>query len=165
MFVKNFHSLKYLRIVFKSRKYRPSKDKVKTIYLAKQNHSIAIISALLDVSRSSVKKWVKQYNENSLATFLPKKRKPRKLKFPQKFSEKFIQRVCNGPTNNDKVKAFTLLDIQIILEKEYRINYSTSAVSNLLKIFKISYTKPRPLHPKTDKDLQRKWVQKDLPFF
>ena len=149
----------------KSRKHTHIRDKLRAIYFAKTGNSISQIAVALDISTTSVKRWVKQYNDHSLNGLCYKKRKSRTIRLSEDNREKFTQRICIGPTKKDKVKSFTLLDIQEILAEEYQVTYSTFAISDLLKKLKISYTKPRPLHPKADKELQRKWLQKDLPFF
>lgn len=165
MFIQNFHSLDFLRNLLKSRKYLTRKDKIRTVYFAKKNYSITKISNLLDISKSSVKLWIRQYNSASLKGLFPSKVRKRKIKFPLELAEKLTKRICKGPTKKDNTQAFSLVDVQKILIKEYNTHYCIASVANLLKRLKISYTKPRPVHPKTDKEIQKKWLQKDLPFF
>ncbi len=165
MFVQNHNSPEFLRKISNSRKHIHSRDKIRSVYLAMKNKSINQIAKLLDISRGSVKNWIKNYNNNGLDGFLEKKKLIRKTKLLECHKEEFIAKVCNGPTKEDKVRSFTLLDIQRILRQIYQVQYSRSGTAKLLKNLKISYTKPRPLHPNTDKKLQRKWLQKDLPFF
>ncbi len=165
MFVQNHHNLEFLRKISNSRKYINYRDRIRSVCLAMKSYSLNQIVKLLDRSRGSVKKWIRSYNNNGLSGLLEKKKLIRKTKLLECHKEEFIARVCNGPTKEDKVKSFTLVDIQEVLLRDYQLQYSTSGAAKLLKNLKISYTKPRPLHPKTDKDLQRKWLQKDLPFF
>ena len=149
----------------KSRKHIHLRDRIKAVYLAMKNNSLNQIVKLLDRSRGSVKKWIRSYNNNGLKGLLEQKKSIRKTKLLECNKEDFIARVCNEPTKEDKVQSFSLVDIQEILLRDYQVQYSTSGTAKLLKKLNISYTKPRPLHHKTDKEVQRKWLQKDLPFF
>jgi transposase len=165
MFVQNHHSLEFLRKISNSRKYIHYRDRIRSVCLAMKNNSLNQIVKLLDRSRGSVKKWIRSYNNNGLNGLLEQKKLIRKTKLLECHKENFITRVCHGPTKEDKVQSFGLVNIQGILLQDYQLQYSISGTAKLLKNLKISYTKPRPLHHKTDKETQRKWLQKDLPFF
>ena len=165
MFVQSYHSPEFLRKMSKSQKHIHSRDRIRSVYLAMKNNSLNQIIEILDRSRGSVKKWIRNYNNNGLNGLLEQKKNIRKTKLLECHKENFIARVCNGPTKEDKVQSFGLVYIQGILLQDYQLQYSISGTAKLLKNLKISYTKPRPLHHKTDKDIQRRWLQKDLPFF
>lgn len=165
MFVQSYHSPEFLRKMSKSQKHIHSRDRIRSVYLAMKNNSLNQIVKLLDRSRGSVKKWIRNYNNNGLNGLLEQKKTIRKTKLLECHKEDFIARVCRGPTKEDKLQSFALVNIKEILLQEYQVQYSISGTAKLLKKLKISYTKPRPLHPKTDKELQRKWLQKELPFF
>ncbi len=133
MFVQNHHTPKLLRNMSKSRKHVHCRDRIRAVYLAMKNKSINQIAKLLDRSTSSVKNWVKSYNNNGLSGVLEKKKLIRKTRLLDRHNEEFIARVCNGPTKEDKVKSFTLVDIQRILRQDYQLQYSTSGTAKLLK--------------------------------
>ena len=165
MFVKAHHNPKFIRSLSKSRKYLLVRERLRAIEMAMQGMSIHYISNHLDRSISSIKRWVKEYNEKSINQLLEKNKKTRRIKLPESLKDKFIERVCNGPKKKDKVSCFNLKNLQNILNKEFHVKYSQSGTYNLLKKLGLSYAKPRPTHSKTDKTKQKQWVEKELPFF
>ena len=96
-----------------------------------KNNSLNQIVKLLDRSRGSVKKWIRNYNNNGLNGLLEQKKIIRKTKLLECHKEDFIARVCNGQTKEDKVKAFTLSDIQGILREDYHFQHSRSGQAKL----------------------------------
>jgi transposase len=126
------------------------RDRYRMALLAIEGREKLEIASVLGVARSTVEFWAYRYRDGGIAALTPKPYGGSKPKLTGEQAEAFKERFANGPKPHDGVCTLRGKDAQQILNEEFGVNYSLSAVYDVLHRLKFSCLKPRPKHEKND---------------
>ena len=118
-----------------------------------EGHSRTDIAKFLKVSRTSVNKWISQYNKLGLDGLIDKKPTGR----PNRLSEKQLQKLSNYVSNAAKSETGGRLlgvDIQAYVLAEFGVKYHLSQIYKILTKLGFSWITSRSKHPKQSKEAQ-----------
>lgn len=157
--------LEELEDFIKRKSFLKSKERIHALILAMQGLSISEVASHLKRATSWVKRWIKRYNLSGIDGLTDKKFSGPSIKLKEELFPAFKDRILQGPLPSEKKSNFNGEDIRRILKEEFHVSYSLSGTYNLLKTLRISYTKPRGKHPKSDPMVRQQWLEKELPLF
>ena len=118
-----------------------------------EGHSRYAIAQFLKVSRTSVTKWISQYNKLGLDGLIDKKTTGR----PNRLSEQQLLQLSNyvsEQAKNEKGGRLVGTDIQMYVLKEFGIKYHLSQIYKILKRLGFSWVTSRSKHPKQSIEAQ-----------
>ena len=120
------------------------------VYLASRGMTCPQIMQITGAKRRTVQQWVARYNRGGLEELRDKPRPGQPQHLPRHLEPKLMQRIEAGPSPSDGVSVFSSPVIRRIIEREFGVLYSISAVNYLLHRLGYSYLCPRPKHEKSD---------------
>jgi len=118
-----------------------------------EGHSRYAIAKFLKVSRTSVTKWISQYNKQGLDGLIDKKTTGR----PHRLSEQQRHQLSNyisEQAKSEKGGRLVGADIQAYVLKEFGIKYHLSQIYKILKNLGFSWITSRSKHPKQSPEAQ-----------
>lgn len=136
---------------------------MRAVELAVAGEQTLDIMRMIGRSRGFVQRWCYAYRDGGLDAVVAKSPPGRSPRLPTTQHAAFKQRVLAGPDENDGVCAFRGRDCIAILEAEFGVKYSLSAVYDLLHRIDLEPLAPRPQHRHSDPEAMREWVE-DAPF-
>lgn len=139
------------------------RDRYRAVALALAGHSAPQIAHKLDRSRRFVQHWCYAYRDGGIQAITPRRQTGRPTHLPCEQNHSFKQRLLDGPQPHDAVCSLRGQDARIILEKEFGVRYSLSAVYALMHRLGLSCLKPRPQHRKNDAETMKQWLD-EAPF-
>lgn len=133
------------------------------VMAALQKQSAADIAQTFAVNPSTVKRWVKRYNEEGTAGLLTRPGQGRKPPLNTEQLRRFQERIENGPTPDDQVGTLRGKDFQRILREEFQVTRSLDSVYELLHQLGYESLKPRPQHKDADEQSQKQFKKIPVP--
>jgi len=132
------------------------------IILAASGLSAAKIAAALGCTPRAVQKWTRRYNDGGVDALIDRPGRGGKPRLDPAEHDRLRARIEAGPTPEDGVCAFHNPDVRRILAVEFGVELGTQAVYDLLHRLGLSSLMPRPIHRKTDLEVQDAF-KKGLP--
>jgi len=140
-----------------------ARDRARCVLFAIDGLTAPQIAERVGRSRRFVQRWCYAYRDHGLSGLETKPHTGRPPNLSRDQQQAFKQRVLDGPMDADGVCTLRGRDIQRLLEAEFGVAYSLTAVYDLLHRLDLAVLKPRPRHRKTDPDAQERWLD-DAPF-
>lgn len=131
--------------------------RLRTVLLAKQGFTAPEVATCTGFSRRSVQDWVARYNRQGLTGLETQPGRGRKPPLTPEQAAQLQQRLDAGPLPEDGVCTLRGLDVQRILQNEFGVLRSLSAVYGLLHRLGYSSLVPRPRHPQADPAAQEEF--------
>ena len=115
--------------------------------------TISHVASILRVSPRAVTYWIKRFKDNGLEGLRDKEGRGAKTKLPSDKENKFRDKIIamQEKRKGGRVKA---QDIQKMLEKEFEVSCSISAIYLLLKRVGLHWISSRSRHPKQSQEVQ-----------
>lgn len=162
MDVKPRLTLEQLKNIRRSEKGAGRAQRLQIIILAMEGWTAPAIATAVGLSRRICQSWVYRFNEKGLAGLEDERGRTSTPTLSPEQEEQMRKRIDAGPTPKDRVCSLRGVDVQRILEAEFGICRSLTAVYNLLHRCGYSYLRPRPRHYKADPEAQEKF-KRELP--
>jgi transposase len=132
------------------------------IILAASGLSAAKIAATLGCTPRAVQKWARRDNDGGVDALTDRPGRGGKPRLDPAEHDRLRARIEAGPTPEDGICAFHNPDVRRILAVEFGVALGTQAVHDLLHRLGLSSLMPRPIHRKTDLEVQDAF-KKGLP--
>jgi len=116
--------------------------RLKAIIAAKE-HGVNLVSKIFNITSNTLRNWVKSFSEKGEEALMYQKGRGRKSKISDEHRDAILAWVkedCN----------LTINKILILLNKQFGLQSSKSAVHRVLLDLNLSYITPRPQHYKQD---------------
>jgi putative transposase len=111
------------------------------------------IADMFQISLTSLRNWLIRFIEAGLAGLKERQRSGRKKKLPSEKEEEFRQAV-EALQETRKGGRIRGEDIQILLKKQFEVEYSVKSVYDVLERCQLSWISSRSKHSKSDPALQ-----------
>ena len=98
--------------------------------------------------------WMKQFNDEGIAGLYPRKSPGRPSRMSQEVVCKLKEKVLSGPSPEEGLVRYRIVDLQTYLEKEHQISFGISRIWYVLQDLNISWKTARQRHPKSDEQAQ-----------
>ena len=154
-------SLEELERLYKKESNRHIRQRLQVLILVKEGRSAPQVSRLVKLNPKTIRRYVDQYNQGGVENLRPHFR-GRNRKMTKEQETQFQQRVYSGSQPEDEANILHGPDWQRILEDEFGVEYSLSAVYAVLHRLKCSNLCPRPSHPKGDPEQQEVFKKRRL---
>jgi len=148
MNVELYHTSTELKQLFRKEKDSRLATRIRAVYLAILGKSAPQIATLLGYSRRQVQDWIYAYNQKGLKGLNDAPGRGTSSKLNTEQLQWLRQRIDEGPRPEDGVCVLRGKEIQQIIRRQFKINYSLSAVYKLLHRLGYSYVSSRPEQPK-----------------
>ena len=109
----------------------------------------------MDIAERPLRKWLHRLNKRGPSGLCDAPRSGQPPKINTKQIEKFKRRIRQGVTEQDNVCSLRGKDLQQILQKEFKTQYSLGGTYFLLHRLGFSCLCPRQQHPQADIEAQR----------
>jgi len=129
------------------------RDRWRAVLLALEGKTTADIMDKLARSKNFVQRWVYFYRDHGLERVRPIKQPGSAPRLPRSQHQAFLARI----EQTDRILRGR--DIVELLEREFGVTYSLSAVYDLLHRLNYAPLKPRPVNPKKDPQAEQAWKQ------
>ena len=153
--VKPHHTIEQLYSLYRTETNARMARRIHGVWLASKGLTCPKIMAITGSARRAVQQWVAKYNDGRIEALHDRPRSGAPQLLPHHREAELRQRIDAGPTAADHVSVFTAPVIRWILEQEFNVVYSVSAVKYLLHRLGFSYLCPRPVHEKSDPAAQQ----------
>ena len=170
MNIQPHHTSDELKTFYRTEMNAKLARRIHGVYLASRGMTCPEIMHITGSSRRAVQQWIAKYNHGGLDELKDKPRPGQPQYLPRHLQPKLAKRIAAGPKASDGVSVFTAPVIQRMIEQEFGVLYSISAVKYLLHRMGYSYLCPRPKHEQSDpvaqeafKKSSRKGWHKSLP--
>ena len=157
MVVKEHLSLKRLEQLERDEKDVGRAKRLRIVILAMQGWTAPAIGMAVGRSRRVCQQWVYRFNERGLDGLQDCRGSATRPMLAAEREEQMRKRLDAGPTREDRVCSLRGADVQSILENEFGVRRSLSAVYSLLHGLGYSYLRPRPKHYKSDPKAQEEF--------
>ena len=114
------------------------RDRYRCVQLAIEGETTPTIMRMLSRSRGFVQRWCYVYRDRGLEAVQAQSPPGRPPTLPRHQSQKFKQRVLDGPNQADDICALRGRDFARILREEFGARYQLSGVYELLRRLRIS---------------------------
>lgn len=118
--------------------------------------------AKADLTVNNFRHWIRRFNEHGVDGLQSAKPTGRPLKINREAREALRAKVLAGPSADDGLVRFRLIDLQDYLKKEYGVSIALSGVWEALAEMKLSWKTGRQRNPKSDEVVQEEF-KKNLP--
>jgi transposase len=132
------------------------------IVLAASGLSAAKIAAALGCTPRAIQKWARRYNDGGADALTDRPGRGGEPRLDPAEHDRLRARIEAGPTPEDGVCAFHNPDVRRILAAEFGVELGPQAVYDTLHRLGLSSLRPRPIHRKTDPEVQEAF-KKGLP--
>ena len=139
-------------------------ERIRAIIWAKEGRSGSEIGEWLHRDDRTIRRWVARYNAEGLAGLKGRSGAGQPPKLPREQGVAFRARLTAGPQPDDGVSVLHGHAIRRILAREFGVDYSLAGVYRLLHRLGFAPLKPRPVHPKNDREAMERWVAR-FPLF
>lgn len=150
MYVRQQLSLAELQQIERKESDATRSKRLRIVILAMQGWTAPSIAMSVGLSRRDCQEWVRRFNEAGLPGIENRPGGGRAAPLTAEQQDQMQQRLSAGPLPEDRVCSLRGIDIRAILEKEFGVKRSLSAVYNLLHRLGYSCLRPRPRHRKAD---------------
>lgn len=116
--------------------------------------TIPQVAKRMDIAERPLRKWLNRFNKRGPSGLCDAPRSGQPPKINTKQIEKFKRRIRQGVTEQDNVCSLRGKDLQQILQKEFKAQYSLGGTYFLLHRLGFSCLSPRPQHPQADIEAQ-----------
>lgn len=126
--------------------------RLKAIIAAKE-HGVNLVSKIFNITSNTLRNWVKSFSEGEEEALMYRKGRGRKSKISDEHRSAiltWVEEDCN----------LTIHKILLLLEKQFGLQSSKSAVHRVLLDLNLSYITPRPRHYKQDPNLKDEFKKK-----
>jgi len=161
--VKDHLALEKLKKLERQQKDAGLAKRFRIVVLAIEVWGAVDIAMAVGLSRRACQTWVQRYNEHGLDGLQDREGRGRRSALTPKQEEQMRERLDAGPKAEDKVCTLCGSDVKNILENEFEICRSLSAVYDLLHRLGYSCLQPRPKHYRADPEAQEKFKE-ELPY-
>lgn len=120
--------------------------------LEKGNRTEAQKIACLTVN--NFRTWIKRFNSFGIEGLISKKPPGRPEKLSNDHKEILKQKVLSGPSCEEGLVRYRLVDLQAFLKEDYQIEYGISGLWNKLKELDLSWKTGRQRHPQSNEAIQ-----------
>jgi len=149
--LKNHHKIEELREEFKKSKDGRYSLRIESIILKKEGKRTKEIEEILLVSRMSLSKWIRRYNERGLEGLKTKKTTGRKEKWGEEFFKELFEEL-------DKNKGFwTVKKMQKFIEEKHNVKIPVESIRRKIHKSGYSWKTSRPSPYKGDKEKQEEF--------
>ena len=162
MKIELYHTTSELKQLFRKEKDRRLAIRIRAVYLGLMDKTAPEIAVLLGYSRRTIQKWIQAYNQKGLEGLRDSQGRGTRCKLNQDQLQWLRQRIEEGPRPEDEVCVFGGKDIQRIIQQQFDVKYSLSAIYSLLKRLGYSYVSSRPEHPKGDPQAREAFKKKSV---
>ena len=167
MNVKPHHTPQELQTLYRTEMNAKLARRIHGVYLASRGMTCPQIMQVTGAKRRTVQQWVARYNRGGPKELKDKPRPGQPQHLPRHLEAELTRRIEAGPGLSDGVSVFSSPVIQRIIEQEFGVLYSISAVNYLLHRLGYSYLCPRPKHEKSDpaaqeafkKSSRKRWLK------
>ena len=98
--------------------------------------------------------WVKRFNAEGIEGLKRRKVTGRPLKMSFEVEKKLKAKVIEGPTREESLVRYRLVDLQSFLKESYKIEMSISGIWRTLQKLKLTWKTVRQRHPQSDERVQ-----------
>jgi transposase len=119
-----------------------------------QGQTIPQAAMRMDIAERPLRKWLHRFNKEGPGGLCDAPRSGQPPKLNAKRIEKLKQRIRKGVTEQDNVCSLRGKDLQQILQKEFKAQYSLGGTYFLLHRLGFSCLCPRQQHPQADIEAQ-----------
>ena len=103
------------------------------------------------MDRQTLRDWVARYNAEGVDGLRDRERPGRPALLAPELEEELRQLIDAGPDlERDGVVEYRVRHIRDLALRHFGVDYSRSGMQGRLHRMKLSYLKPRPIHPKAD---------------
>jgi transposase len=106
------------------------------------------------ISTSNFRIWLARFNEHGIEGLRDKKSTGRPTKLTKMIKEEFKEKVLNGPSEEEGIIRYRLVDLQKFLKEKHEISIGISGVWNLLQELNLTWKTGRQRHPESDEATQ-----------
>jgi transposase len=140
------------------------RDRYRVVVLAIEGRETKEIQLQTYRSRGFVQRWVYAYRDFGIEGLMVRPRGGSDPKLPPEQQKRFVERFKAGPTEQDGgICRLGGRDGIRILQQEFGVTYTLTAVYELLRRNGLSCLRPRPRHRKSDPQAQQQWLER-APF-
>jgi transposase len=140
------------------------RDRYRVVVLAIEGRETKAIQLQTSRSRGFVQRWVYAYRDWGIEGLAVRPRGGSKPKLSPEQQKRFVERFKAGPNEQDGgVCRLGGRDGVRILQQEFGVTYTLTAVYELLRRNGLSCLRPRPRHRKSDPQAQQQWLER-APF-
>jgi transposase len=140
------------------------RDRYRVVVLAIEGRETKEIQFQTSRSRGFVQRWVYAYRDFGIGGLVVGSRGGSEPKLSPEQQKRFVERFKAGPTEQDGgVCRLGGRDGVRILQQEFGVAYTLTAVYELLRRNGLSCLRPRPRHRKSDPQAQKQWLER-APF-
>lgn len=137
------------------------RDRLRAVRLTLGGREAADVAAAVGRSRTFVQTWAYRHRDGGLGAVAPRKQRGRVAELTPEQRAAARARVRAGPAEADRgVCAFRGEDVRRILDAEFGVACSLSAVYDLLRRLRLSPLRPRPRHRKNDPQAAKDWLDR-----
>lgn len=136
------------------------RDRLRVIVFAAKGLKNKEIADRLGYSLPWVQKWISRYKKEGVDGLRDGLRtgQPSLLTDEQIFI--LYDEILAGPDPSGPLSRYRISDVQALIERLFRVEFSLSGTHALMKRMKLSHIKPRPSHPKNDLQAMEEWKKK-----
>jgi len=139
--------------------YAPIKDRLRAVVSALKGVCAAALANRLEVAPSSVKRWVKRWNEEAEVGLWDKPRpgQPKRLTAVQQAL--LFQKVEQGPPKTQERGRYRLVDLCGFVKESFGVLMKKGGMQDLLHRNGYRLLRARPVHEKNEKQKMEIWVK------
>lgn len=116
------------------------------------------------MDRQTLRDWVVRYNAEGVAGLRDRPHTGRPFLLAPELEPELARLIEAGPDlERDGVIEFRVRHIREIAARHFGTDYTRSGMQHRLRRMKLSYLKPRPIHPKTDPEAQETFKKTSQP--
>lgn len=160
-----YNEVVHHRYLAKKRKDFEARARLRAVLLVHQGNTLEQTSKILEVARSTVQAWIKEYRSRGVTGLLvqgPYKGRKSRLSLDQK--RDLARMIRQGPEACGlDTGVWTSPTIADLVKRRFNIQYSPSQIRRILHELGFSVQYPRRLLSKADKKLQATWLEEELP--
>ncbi len=138
------------------------RQRLRAMKFISQGQTIPQVARRMDISERPLRKWLHRFNKHGSSGLCDAPRSGQPPKINTKQMEKFKRRIRQGVTEIDNVCSLRGKDLQRILQKEFKAQYSLGGTYFLLHRLGFSCLCPRQRHPQADIHAQETF-KKSIP--
>ena len=126
------------------------RQRLRAMKFISQGQTIPQVARRMDIAERPLRKWLHRFNKHGPSGLCDAPRSGQPPKINTKQIEKFKRRIRQGVTEQDNVCSLRGKDLQQILQKEFKAQYSLGGTYFLLHRLGFSCLCPRQQHPQAD---------------
>jgi transposase len=154
------HSVAELRRMIRSERHAKVVRRLQAVLGLSEGQALSALAAQVQLSERSIRVWVGRYNARGVEGLQdrPGRGRPKALTPEQEAQLK--ARIRGGATGDDGVCTLRGEDVRQILASEFGVVRGLQTIYDLLHTLGFSVLRPRPRHPKADREVQEAFKKK-----